>query len=132
MNLTYSNKLLSILIFLFLGVSAQVSAQEDRAGEYDQTVKQQQPVRELTREGDSYSYPESSTDGRISGAPVSNKDSVPSRDTAASNATNAEPEIILTNKSSEKKVQKEADESVLSFNFLYYIIQRFKLSDIIE
>jgi hypothetical protein len=31
-----------------------------------------------------------------------------------------------------QKSVKVADEDVLSFNFLYYIIQRFKSSDIIE
>ncbi|HYG02310.1 MAG TPA: hypothetical protein VD927_07680 [Chryseosolibacter sp.] len=30
------------------------------------------------------------------------------------------------------KGQKETDESILSFNFLYYIIQKYKLQDIVE
>lgn len=32
----------------------------------------------------------------------------------------------------EEKVQKEEEEDPLSFNFLYYIIEKFKFSDIVE
>ena len=35
-------------------------------------------------------------------------------------------------KSSEKQATKGKDESVLTFNFLYYIIQKYKLQDIID
>ncbi len=31
-----------------------------------------------------------------------------------------------------QKAAKKADEDVVSFNFLYYVIQRFKLSDIVK
>ena len=33
---------------------------------------------------------------------------------------------------SERKEEKPKDESVLTFNFLYYIIQKYKLQDIID
>ena len=32
----------------------------------------------------------------------------------------------------EKENGKQEDEDVLSFNFLYYIIQKFKMSDIVD
>ena len=32
----------------------------------------------------------------------------------------------------EKKQPKQEDDSILSFNFLYYIIQKYKLQDIID
>lgn len=35
-------------------------------------------------------------------------------------------------KSSEKQSAKAKDESILTFNFLYYIIQKYKLQDIID
>lgn len=33
---------------------------------------------------------------------------------------------------SAKKVEKSKDDSILTFNFLYYIIQKYKLQDIID
>jgi hypothetical protein len=35
-------------------------------------------------------------------------------------------------KSDEKQTQKQKDDSILTFNFLYYIIQKYKLQDIID
>jgi len=35
-------------------------------------------------------------------------------------------------KSSEKQQAKPKDDSILTFNFLYYIIQKYKLQDIID
>ena len=35
-------------------------------------------------------------------------------------------------KSDEKQPQKQKDDSILTFNFLYYIIQKYKLQDIID
>jgi hypothetical protein len=45
---------------------------------------------------------------------------------------NAKPAVKMAEKSpkEDEKVQKEEDP--LSFNFLYYIIEKFKLSDIVE
>jgi hypothetical protein len=116
-------------MFLFLGISTQIFAQEDRGAGYDQTLKQQpqQPVKELAREGDSYSFPEGSNDSRVSGGSMGNKDNAASKDTTIVFAP-VKPSQITP---ADKKMQKE-DDSVLSFNFLYYIIQRFKLSDMIE
>ena len=33
---------------------------------------------------------------------------------------------------SEKQSEKQKDDSILTFNFLYYIIQKYKLQDIID
>lgn len=35
-------------------------------------------------------------------------------------------------KSDEKQSDKQKDDSILTFNFLYYIIQKYKLQDIID
>lgn len=37
-----------------------------------------------------------------------------------------------TDKSSEKQGNKSKDDSILTFNFLYYIIQKYKLQDVID
>jgi hypothetical protein len=39
---------------------------------------------------------------------------------------------VPTPKPAVEKQSKEEDESILSFNFLYYIIEKYKLQDIIE
>ena len=53
--------------------------------------------------------------------------SVHSKDSIAA-ANHAE---FLSGKA-EKKQPKQEDDSILSFNFLYYIIQKYKLQDIID
>jgi hypothetical protein len=35
-------------------------------------------------------------------------------------------------KEAEKNSAKQSEEDVISFNFLYYIIQKFKMSDIVD
>lgn len=37
-----------------------------------------------------------------------------------------------TEKSEKEQPQKQQDDSILTFNFLYYIIQKYKLQDIID
>ena len=46
-----------------------------------------------------------------------------------SSYVNSQNEAI---KAAEKNEAKRSEEDVLSFNFLYYIIQKFKMSDIVE
>jgi hypothetical protein len=41
------------------------------------------------------------------------------------------PRIEPTAKPAEKQPAKE-DDSILTFNFLYYIIQKYKLQDIVD
>lgn len=55
----------------------------------------------------------------------------PHRDSAQVQLKTIQPAQKPVNKSPEKST-KEKQEDPLSFNFLYYIIEKFKLSDIIE
>ena len=41
-------------------------------------------------------------------------------------------EVKPTTKKPESKPKTDQDESVLNFNFLYYLIERFKLADIVD
>ncbi|WKZ59506.1 MAG: hypothetical protein QY309_16790 [Cyclobacteriaceae bacterium] len=41
-------------------------------------------------------------------------------------------EVKPASKKPESKPKTDQDESVLNFNFLYYLIERFKLSDIVD
>ncbi len=64
----------------------------------------------------------------------------PERSTSNSEKINALPkgEIISTSKSGKSKSESsknsatKPEDDALSFNFLYYIIQKFKISDIVE
>lgn len=51
------------------------------------------------------------------------------RDSAYSRTIQPKTDV---SRSSEKTGSREEDDSVLSFNFLYYIIQKFKMSDIVD
>jgi hypothetical protein len=59
-----------------------------------------------------------------------------SRDSLAALPKPAAPTVVAPRtspKPSEKHQQpKQDDDSILSFNFLYYIIQKYKLQDIID
>jgi hypothetical protein len=44
----------------------------------------------------------------------------------------AEPVGLPSEKRNEKQPAKQKDDSILTFNFLYYIIQKYKLQDIID
>lgn len=46
--------------------------------------------------------------------------------------TSVRDSVAVTRPAPSKKQEKHPTEDVLKFNFLYYIIQRFKFSDIIE
>lgn len=52
------------------------------------------------------------------------------RDSVAVNAVN--PSIPKAGPKVVQKQEKPKDDSVLTFNFLYYIIQKYKLQDIID
>jgi hypothetical protein len=129
MNLTYTRKCISLFAVISLGAFGMAFSQEDRT-EFDPTLKQPPASKELAKEGDSYSYPETTTESRVNAAPVATTKETVQKDSVSAPG-NATKTLTPNSKQTEKKNIQE-DESVLSFNFLYYIIQRFKLSDIIE
>jgi hypothetical protein len=55
------------------------------------------------------------------------KDSVTARTNTPKSKLNIEP-----TKSEKLKEESDEEDSILSFNFIYYIIRKFKLSDIID
>jgi len=97
----------AFLILSGIFCCGSVFAQEDRLQELDSFNKEsrQENNTELLLEGES----------KIS------KPVLVSRDTA---------QVKATPKKTDKP--KTEDTSVLSFNFLYYLIERFKLSDIVD
>lgn len=73
-------------------------------------------------------YPRTSTT-----TPTVTKDSVESKPaTPAPVVTNQKAKIAPPVKPQEKVPAKPEDDSILSYNFLYYIIQKYKLQDIVD
>ena len=119
-----------IALLLFVLISAQVSvyAQDGPDNEqpiYDEKVYHESPVGDM----------DSDTDNRVP-TPVTKSTS---RDSSAVKTmipaqrtpSKTNQETSKENKPHPQQAQS-GDDSILSFNFIYYIIQRFKLQDIIE
>jgi hypothetical protein len=99
-------------LMLPLAISAQ--AQEDKSqAEIEATTK------EILKNEPDLTLP-SESDSRIKPAPI------PTRETQRDSI---QTKIVKPQKAAEKP---EKEEDPLSFNFLYYIIEKFKLSDIME
>ncbi|MFZ2906691.1 MAG: hypothetical protein WAZ98_10855 [Cyclobacteriaceae bacterium] len=109
-----------IIVFLALLLTLPVYAQEDRS--------QQPDVDPTLKE-----IPQYETDPTLGGE-AGNKAVTPAPAPVVIKDTPRDSDSVLikqpTKQQSGGKVEKEADP--LSFNFLYYIIEKFKLSDMIE
>jgi hypothetical protein len=125
------------LATLFIAVVATVSVfgQEDRNSEFEPIIKPVNPVREISKEGEN-SIPTTPGEGRsLNTRDHSSRER--DKDSVAVTLPTVQPlkQAPATTKPvrpAEGRNQKEEDPSVLSFNFLYYIIQKYKLSDIID
>ena len=62
--------------------------------------------------------------------PVPAKDSISTTSQSVHRVVRAPGENLKPSQAN--KQNKEEDESILSFNFLYYIIQKYKLQDIVD
>lgn len=60
------------------------------------------------------------------------KDSIPPTLPAKNSITPAQKAKPTAAKSTEKQQPKSSEESILTFNFLYYIIEKYKLQDIVD
>lgn len=77
-------------------------------------------------EGDTRYVPRNPTSGQN----TTSRDSVIARPGLP--ATSLKPKTEQPAKSEKPNQPKQDDDSILSFNFLYYIIQKYKLQDIID
>jgi hypothetical protein len=120
-----------IAALLFVLTLAQVSAyaQDGPDNEHpvyeekEEKIEHEVPVADMDNESD----PKVLTPATKSGARDSSSvRTLPPRPAAKSNH-----EASKENKQQPQQAQS-GDDSILSFNFIYYIIQRFKLQDIIE
>jgi hypothetical protein len=107
-----------ILVCLSLGAQAQETYQlENPEGERDRTYS---PV-----DGETGSL--TLSDGRTSGYAT---DTTSYANSSAGDTRQAEPDSKPAKQSTAQQGDGDKD-SVLGFNFLYYIIQKFKMSDIV-
>lgn len=119
---------ISLLLFVLIGAQVSVYAQDGPDNEqpiFDDKVYHESPVGDMDTEADNKVL-----------TPISKSNS--SRDSSAVRVTtttqrtpNKTNQEIKENKTPPQQAQS-GDDSILSFNFIYYIIQRFKLQDIIE
>lgn len=104
-----SKNLAAFLFLLGIFCSAAALGQDDRLPDLDSGTKEHRfdPATDVLPE----------TDLKVTKPIVAPRDSV-----------SAKPSI----KKAEGKPKPEENTSVLSFNFLYYLLERFKLSDIVD
>jgi hypothetical protein len=117
-----------IALLLFVLISSQVSvyAQEGPDNEhpvYEDKVYHEAPVSDVDGDGDNK-------------VPTPTTRSVTKDSSAAKLVLPAQRAASKSNldatKENKPQPAQSGDDSILSFNFIYYIIQRFKLQDIIE
>jgi hypothetical protein len=116
----YRVLVLSILTVLF--VTGKASAQDAGMSETEVTG-----ARETTSDADKAVFSPGESEVRY----VPKASGVAFvRDSASATAVN--PAILKAAPKATEKEDKPKDDSVLTFNFLYYIIQKYKLQDIID
>jgi hypothetical protein len=109
-----------ILVFLFaLGILAGFTAQ---AQEDSPVNNEEKEIREELNNHPELNLNEDKT-------LISEPDQKPSSSTSTKEATH--PAKVSKTKS-DKAHPEKGEEDALSFNFLYYIIQKFKISDIVD
>lgn len=126
MKLKSSHTALLTAVFFTLVLPANAFAQEDKIS-FDAEI----PAKEITKQDQETPSGSENPETRI------NKNSTPTTQEPTvirdSELKNAKPAVKTVEKATkeDEKVQKKEDDP-LSFNFLYYIIEKFKLSDIVE
>lgn len=127
MKLKSSHTVLLTAVLLTLLMPLGAFAQEEKFGS-DAEIIIKEPIRQ---DQETPSGPENSeTRASKNSTTYSSQETSIIRD---SELKNAKPVVKTVEKlqKEDEKVQKE-EQDPLSFNFLYYIIEKFKLSDIVE
>lgn len=121
--------LTAVLFTLLLPLSAR--AQEDK-GSFEAENLTKDPLRQDQETPSGVENPENRLTRNIAGPNVQEPAATVTvvRDSELKNAKPS-PKMVEKAPKDEEKVQKK-EEDPLSFNFLYYIIEKFKLSDIVE
>lgn len=127
MNLKSCHSALLATVFFALIAPLSVLAQEDKGGLDPET-----PTKEVLKHDPEISSGGENTDPRLTKSmPVSTQQEPVSLRESEFKSTKPLAKAVEKIQKEEEKVQKK-EEDPLSFNFLYYIIEKFKLSDIVE
>lgn len=121
---------IALLLFVLIGAQLSAYAQDGPDNEqpiYDDKVYHESPVGDMETETDNKVVTPISKPATAKGDSSAVKISIPAQ--RLPSKTNQE--TSKENKPNSQQAQS-GDDSILSFNFIYYIIQRFKLQDIIE
>lgn len=127
MKLKFSHPVTLTAVLFTLLFPLGAFAQEDKAI-FDGEISSKEPVKQDLENPSLTENPEFRTN-KNSTLPTS-QEATSTRD---SELKNAKPVVKTVEKpqKEDEKVQKQEDDP-LSFNFLYYIIEKFKVSDILE
>ena len=119
---------IAIMVFAKSAVAQESSLPENEYIDVERDKYERERIISSPGEGSDFRYyPRTSTT-----TPTVTKDSVESKPaTPAPVVTNQKPKIAPV-KPQEKVPVKPEDDSILSYNFLYYIIQKYKLQDIVD
>ena len=123
MRLKPLNSAILLIVGFTIASAITVNAQEDKPGELDSPLKES-----MRNDADPVLSDSEFRTGKPPTLVSSSKETV--KDSAA---TVVPVKFVKPVKNLEKATEKaQKEEDPLSFNFLYYIIEKFKLSDIIE
>jgi hypothetical protein len=119
---------IALLLFALIVAQVSVHAQEGPDNEqpiFEEKVYHESPVGDM----------DSETDNKIlipAAKSSSSRDSSAVRIAIPAQRTPNKSNQEASKENKPQPAQQSGDDSILSFNFIYYIIQRFKLQDIIE
>ncbi|MDX1627414.1 MAG: hypothetical protein R3345_01875 [Fulvivirga sp.] len=131
-----TNTYIGLFFFLssMLWIGAPLMAQEEgfsfpREENDDNRIERSGSNTVVTGEGLNIHPVEKESSKRSDVKNKSQKENNSSKKTANQNQANSN---TSEKKSNNESTTKEKDDSVLSFNFLYYMIQKFKFSDVVD
>jgi hypothetical protein len=125
---SFHTVLLTTTVLFTLLLPLSVVAQEDK-GMFDPEIPAKESIKQDQESPSGTENPE--TRANKNPAPAGTQESAAVRDSELKAAKPTAVRPVEKSQKEEEKIQKE-EEDPLSFNFLYYIIEKFKASDIVE
>lgn len=139
MELKFQSSFLALALTCFLGLCPEISfGQEGELGLHDYNFSESRnasTANESSEEEELSLHEERSSFKTQSNAFIA-RDSVfiksPSNKSTKTKNNNDAQKALTDQRPMEKTEEEEKEDSILSFNFLYYIFEKFKLSDIVD
>ena len=123
---------IAIMVFVQPASAQESSLPENEYIDVERDKYERERIINSPGEGSDFRY-YPRTSSTTPTTPTVTKDSVESKPaTPAPVVANQKAKTVTPVKPQEKVPTKPEDDSILSFNFLYYIIQKYKLQDIVD